>query len=163
MSAYSYREINTESVSAVTATPSVQLGTRRLLDGREYVYAYCGGAGDANQGSPAILTSVSGYSFICNTFTTAADFSATFSLLGVVQNATCASSSYCWVATRGPVSVYCDAVAVIAGDNVTMADGGVAFTVITYTSELTQLVGMPFFRALSTKGAASGVVDVYLK
>jgi hypothetical protein len=67
------------------------------------------------------------------------------------------------VAIRGPVSVYCDAAAVVAGDALTMADGGIALTVYTFTSEVTQVAIMPFFRSLSTKAAASGVVDIYLK
>jgi hypothetical protein len=167
MATYSYKEVHEEGVSAVTATPSVQVGTRRLNNGIEYVYCYNAGNaasdGATRIGSPVILTGVSGYTFTANTFTTAADFSSTFSFLGVTHNATCPSGSYCWVATRGPVSVYCDSVAVVAGDNVTMADGGIAFTVITFTSELTQFVGMPFFRALSTKAAASGIVSIYLK
>jgi len=165
MSSYSYKLVEIESVSAVTATPSVQLGTHRLENGREYVYCYNygGGNGDSRVGSPCIVTGVSGYTFLVNTFTTSSDFSATFSLLGVTQNATAPSGSYCWVATRGPVSVYCDAAAVIAGDALTMADGGIAFTVYTFTSEVTQVAAMPFFRALSTKGAVSGVVDIYLK
>ena len=161
MSTFSYKLINEESVSAVTATPSVQVGTRRLADGREYIYAYNDG-GIANKGAPVIMTAVSGYSFV-KTYATAADTSVAF--LGILHNATCAAGSYAWVCTRGVCDAYCDANAVIAGDNLTIVDGGGAFRVYTYTSSLTQIVAAGvMLRALGTlAGTASGPVAVLLR
>ena len=161
MAAYGYKEVSEESVSAVTATPSVSLGSRQAEGGREYIYAYNGGSA-ANKGAPVILTATSGYTFVV-TFATAADTPC--NLLGVVNNATCAAGSYCWVATRGNVGVYVISMAVAASDALIVADAGGSARVATATSSLTQLVKQGFIgNALSTQtAAATGVVSVYLR
>lgn len=93
MSAYSYKLVNEESVSAVTATPSVQLGTRRLYNGAEYVYVYNAGV-TAAVGYGMIASANSGYSCVVT-----AVYGST--LFGVVQNADLQASSYGWILTRG--------------------------------------------------------------
>ena len=42
--------IATESVSAVTATPSVEVGTRRYYKGKDYIYCYNAGGSQISQG-----------------------------------------------------------------------------------------------------------------
>lgn len=83
-----------ESVSAVTATPSVQLGTRVNVGGNDYVYVYNDG-GALNKGNGAIVTGTSGYS-VHVTSVTMTDFA-----LGICRNATIAAGSYGWLMTRG--------------------------------------------------------------
>jgi hypothetical protein len=160
MSSYSYKLVNEESVSAVTATPSVQVGTRRLDDGREYVYAYNGGS-IANKGCPVILTATSGYTFVV-TYATGADKGSV--ILGTLHNATCAAGSYAWVATRGIMNAYIVSAAVIAQDTLIIKDAGGECRVATFTSSLTQLAGGGLIvgRALEVNTAAnSGCISVY--
>jgi len=88
----------TESVSAVTATPSVTLGTRRWVNGNEYRYCYNGGGADADQRK---IVCTMGYSYP-NTFTvTTISGSNVCPVIGLIDNATCAAGSYCWVLTKG--------------------------------------------------------------
>lgn len=83
-----------EGVSAVTATPSVQLGTRRNVGGNDYVYCYAAG-GAINKGNGVAVTGTSGYSVVVTTVTMT-DFG-----LGICRNATIAAGSYGWIMTRG--------------------------------------------------------------
>lgn len=83
-----------ESVSAVTATPSVQLGTRCNVGGNDYVYVYAAG-GAINKGNAAIITGTSGYS-VNVTSVTMVDLG-----VGICRNATIAAGSYGWLMTRG--------------------------------------------------------------
>ena len=158
---YSYKLINEESVSAVTATPSVSLGTRRLEGKTEYIYAYNDGS-IAYQGTPVILTGCTGYSYVV-TFATAVDAKAT--VLGIVQNATVAAGSYGWVAVRGFANARTVATAVALNDNLAVLDGGGSVHAVTYTSSLTQIVSQGIIgRALSISSAgASAVVGVLLR
>lgn len=86
-----------ESVSATTATPSVTLGTRRIVAAKEYVYAY-NAASAADQGCIVRPqeNNDSGYSF---TVTTVAG--SLQPVMGAVSEATAASGDYCWVQTKG--------------------------------------------------------------
>jgi hypothetical protein len=159
MSVYSYKLVETESVSATTATPSVALGTRRLEDGTEYLYAYNGGA-EAIKGCPVIMTATSGYTFV-STFAVADDLGCT--VLGLVNNATCAASSYCWVAVNGLANAYV-ATAVVAQDIISVADGGGQCDVVSFGSALTQIlvIGSVIGRAMEAT-AASAVVKVLIR
>lgn len=122
-----------ESVSAVTATPSVEPGVRQWSGSKEYVYMYNGG-GEAAPKRVVHVTGTSGYTFVV-TFATGAAIHA--SPFGVVQNATIPAGSYGWVATRGHVDLYNDGTAsVAAGDIIICGTNGVvhqatAATVIT--------------------------------
>jgi hypothetical protein len=158
---YSYKLVNEETVSAVTATPSVSLGTRRLEGPTEYVYAYNDGA-IAQQGAPVILTGCTGYSYVV-TFATAADARCTF--LGIVQNATVAAGSYGWVAVRGFANARTVATAVALNDNLAVLDGGGSVHAVTFTSSITQLVSQGIIgKALSISSAgASAVVGVFIR
>lgn len=162
MASYSYKTVHEEGVSSVTATPSVSLGTRRLEGGTEYVYAYNGGSA-ANKGAPVVMTATSNYTFVV-TFATSAD--APCQYLGVVQHATCAAGSYCWVATdRGFADVYVVSNAVAVGDMLIVADGGGSARSATWTSSVTQLSkqGCIGFAMTAQTAAATGTVGVYLR
>ena len=83
----------------------------------------------------------------------------------VVQNATCAAGSYCWVATRGFPSVYVVSAAVVAGDALIVIDGGGSARVATFTSSVTQLVkqGILGYAMSAQTAAATGTVGIYIR
>ena len=87
----------TESVSAVTATPSVELGTRRIVDGCEYVYMYNGATVADQRLFVKPLTAGVEYTFSVTTVSGAGNVKA----CGVVANQTIAAESYGWVMTKG--------------------------------------------------------------
>jgi hypothetical protein len=93
MASYGYINAFSESVSAVTATPSVPLGTRRMENGNEYVYVYNIGV-TAVVGRGMICSLNSGYSVTVS----AALGNLAF---GVVQNASLTTEAYGWLLTRG--------------------------------------------------------------
>ena len=160
MAAYGYKEVSEESVSAVTATPSVSLGSRQAEGGREYIYAYNGGSA-ANKGAPVIITATTGYTFVV-TFATGIDVPGL--IFGVVHNATCASGSYCWVATRGMVGAYIVATAIVAADKLAILDGGGSFHAVTSTSSVTYLAQNIIGTAMSAcTNGNSAIVGMYLR
>lgn len=86
-----------ESVSNVTATPSVEIGARRFHKGEEYIYCYnAGGADIYPKYGVNLITGASGYS-IANTGTT--DTALPF--VGVIKHSTIAAGSYGWVMNKG--------------------------------------------------------------
>lgn len=89
--------VSEESVSAVTQTPSVQLGSRRIYQGEEYVYCYnAGGAAISATIGVKFVTGASGYSIAATSVTD------TFNpLVGVVKNASMAAGDYGWIMTKG--------------------------------------------------------------
>jgi len=128
MSNYDYKLIQEESVSAVTATPSVDLGTQRIHGGIHYRYMYNEGS-IAYKGCPVIITaSTAGNTFVVtvatvDVMTTAAGLMQG-GFCGVVMNTTCPASSYCWIATRGPLNCLAYGMTVTAGKQVKIATGG---------------------------------------
>lgn len=84
-----------EPVSTVTATPSVDLGTRRIVNGEEYVYFYNAMASTATQGIGLTVSGLSGYSLTRST-TASADLVVCF-----VKHADVPSGSYAWGLVRG--------------------------------------------------------------
>lgn len=108
--AYYKQQLWTESVSAVTATPSVELGTRRIVNGSEYVYAYNGAATVADQRLIVRgLTAGVGYTF---SVTTTSGMGSP--VIGIVENATCAAASYCWLLTKGYTKAMISGVSTLA-------------------------------------------------
>lgn len=87
----------TESVSNVTATNSVELGTRTTYLGEEYVYCYnAGGADIYPTYGVKLVTQASGYS-VANTALTEIANPA----VGVCKHATLTAAYYGWIMTRG--------------------------------------------------------------
>jgi hypothetical protein len=98
---YGEQQLHVESVSSVTATNSVDLGTRRYWQGADYVYVYNGSSNEQlTTGRGAKLASGStGY-----TADVAVAAAATFSaaaLMGVCVHATFTTGTYGWLMTRG--------------------------------------------------------------
>lgn len=90
-----------ETVSQVTQTPSVGLGTRVTYKGEEYVYCYNAGAAAVTVGlGVKLVTGASGYSIA------ATSLANVYSpLVGVVKNTAFASGDYGWVMVRGFATV----------------------------------------------------------
>lgn len=86
-----------ESVSNVTATPSVALGTRRIFNGEEYVYFYNNTGSSVTQGAAMTVSGLSGYSL---TRSTTAEIDAPICF---VKHADVAAGSYAWGLVRGLV------------------------------------------------------------
>ena len=85
-----------ESVSAVTLTPSVDIGTRRTVSGCDYVYVYNTGTDTAIVGGAVVFaSSASGYSVAASAVT------MTDLGVGIVNNVAIPTLSYGWVLTRG--------------------------------------------------------------
>jgi len=173
MTAYDYKSVNEESVSAVTATPSVDLGTIRFNGGIQYQYMYnAGGAG--NQGCPVLVTGATDYNFVTtyaqiDTLTAAG--ADGFAFAGVLHNATCAASSYAWVAQRGMIQCRPESSAIEVGDAVLIKDGGnaiIARSGVTDTATAAELcsfivnpvVGQAMEAATA---AATGTISVYIR
>jgi hypothetical protein len=135
MSGYYSPILCSESVSAVTATPSVDIGTRRFDSGREYVYIYNGG-GEVAPGYVMIATGVSGYTCVATyAFGTSKPLA-----MGVVRNATLTTGTYGWICTRGFTDLYNIGTASVAVSNRLALGADGAVFVDTDTSAITALV-----------------------
>lgn len=84
-----------EGVSAVTATPSVEVGTRRVIGDEEYIYVHNAGNSELHTGKLYTASAVTGYSVTVST-TTSVDLP-----LGICKHATIATGYYGWGMTRG--------------------------------------------------------------
>jgi hypothetical protein len=142
MSLYGIPQVFNESVSAVTATNSVELGTRRSEGGIDYIYVYNSGAATISQGYGAYLPSASMSAFAASfvvTVSNAASQSGGEKLVGIAHNADIAASRYGWVATRGCVYASPDATATSANSGVELAcgvDGGFVAAAVTLSTGL---------------------------
>lgn len=142
-----------ESVSNVTATPSVELGSRKRVSGNEYVYVYNTGAASISQGQGAYLpaaTFSSGYSV---TVSNAASQSGGEKLVGIAHNAAIAASSYGWVMCKGLSLIALDAseVSMNSGDKlVPGVDGGFVVAAATLSTGL--YIGVAINSLVTTVG-----------
>lgn len=96
MAPFNASPIQFESVSAVTATNSVELGTKRSIGDEEYLYVYNAGNSQISKGVLACLaaTGVSGYSVSVSCVS--GDFA-----IGACVHATLTTATYGWLCTRG--------------------------------------------------------------
>jgi hypothetical protein len=103
------RNLFEESVSQITAIPSISLGTRRWENGNEYVYVYNTGT-TAAVGYGLIQSSNSGYSVTVSAALKDRCF-------GVVQNTDLTTNYYGWAQVKGKANI------AISADHVTAAAG----------------------------------------
>jgi hypothetical protein len=104
-------ELYQETPTTTTATPSVNLGSRMLYNGKTYVYCYITTATDKRLFvSP--VTAGSGYSVTVTTVS-----GSMRPVIGNANEGTIAASTYGWIMTRG-YGKY------VSGGVVTMAVGG---------------------------------------
>lgn len=158
MAFYGLDPIRFESVSAVTATNSVELGTRVLSGELEYTYVYNAGNSQISVKRACVLSAVTGYSV---TVSSATD-SANAPLFGVVVNATLTTATYGWVATRGLVEVMnAMASTAISGGGAAQLQGDGAFGAATST------VLSPYFQLATTMACGAcancGAAAIVLK
>ena len=106
-----------ESLSSVTATNSVELGTRVEYDGRLWVYVYNAGNSQAIPGNGVTVSGTSGYSVTVSS-TTLADL-----FVGAVYHTTLTTGTYGWIVTRGNAKVKAPANSAIAAGDVLCAGG----------------------------------------
>lgn len=151
-----------ESVSACTATNSVELGTRTTVSGVDYIYVFNGStAAQISQGMPAVLNGTaslaSGYTV---TVTNAASQAGHLKCVGVAHNATIPTAQYGWLATRGLVLCALDASAVSmnAGDQLALGiDGGFVVGAATLST------GVPLGIAINSLVTTVGTGKAYFK
>lgn len=108
-----------ESVSAVTATPSVELGSRRTDSaGNEYIYVYNHGRETYPGRCVYLKTASSGYTIsVTNVAAAVGQFA------GGINHATMLSSSYGWIMTKGLSKVAPDTNAVSFNTDVWLTVG----------------------------------------
>lgn len=93
-----------EVISQVTATNSVDLGSRRIHKGEEYVYCYNASGADIQPTyGVKLVTAASGYSVAATSLTDTAH-----PCVGVVKHSTFTASYYGWVMTKGFTSLEMD-------------------------------------------------------
>lgn len=144
-----------EGISAVTATPSVAIGSRRVHQGEEYVYCYNSGGSSAAAGKGVkFITGASGYSVAVTSLTD------TFNpFVGVVKHVAIGSAEYGWVMTRGFASV--SVVSASTADYKMLALGAAgSFIEASGTTTLGTAVAVGY--ALSHNTGAGGTVYAFL-
>lgn len=106
-----------ESVSQVTTTNSVELGTKVAYMGKEYVYVYNAGNSQALPGHGVTISGVSGYSV------TISSTSMIDAFVGVVHHSTIATAYYGWIVTKGHCKVRATANSGLAAGDILNAGG----------------------------------------
>ncbi len=146
----------TESVSSVTLTNSVDLGTVRTFHGEEYVYVYNDTSGTVGIGQGVVM---SGYTGMSVTVSSTTFFNV---CIGVVKHATLTTASYGWVLTRGFTNLLVDpnASCTVGAPMALVGSGCWRSTVYTNTattafSQVTSEFGI-FPQAVCVQATASG-------
>lgn len=119
MTYYDQNKVYFESVSAVTATPSEQLGAIRREGDEEYIYVYNAGNSQISPGLGAVVSAVTGYSVTVSSVT-GVDIA-----VGLCKHATLTTGTYGWLMTRGFGQVQMEADnSAAAGGLLTLASDG---------------------------------------
>ncbi len=146
--------VSLEGVSSVTATPSVQLGARKVVNGEEYVYFYNSTGSAATQGAAMTISSLSGYSLTRST-TAGADIVVCF-----VKHADVPAGSYAWGLVRGLVSPL-NVSAICAGVIIMVSSDGKVATAATVTSFEPGLLGKMVGSSVSSTGGGLAYVKCF--
>jgi hypothetical protein len=94
MAIYGNMSLFEESVSAVTSTNSVEIGTRRVVGSREYLYVYNKSTSTATTKYGVVYSASSGYSVTISSV--GGEMPA-----GVVYNADIGPTQYGWIVVQG--------------------------------------------------------------
>ena len=137
--------VSFESVSQVTATPSIDLGTRRIVNGEEYVYFYNNTGSQVTAGMALTVSGLSGYSLTRST-TAEVDMVVCF-----VKHAAVPAANYAWGLVRGLVQA--EFLSTMATG--TLIQVGVAGQVMTYTTAAQSFPGAILGKVLSSATATS--------
>jgi len=155
MAVYDVGPIFTESVSNVTATNSVEVGTRRREGDEEYVYVYNDGNSEIPPSYGAVISAVSGYSVTISSITSV-DF-----LAGVCKHATLTTGTYGWLVTKGFVQVEMEANnSCTAGQILALAADGEFALKSNSTGYPTPAVGKSM-EAIASAGSGTAFISVY--
>lgn len=152
---YSVGPVGFEPVTAVTATPSVEVGTQRVEGANHYIYVY----NDCNSSIPTAVGAVlqSGVSNMSVTLSsvTSADF-----LVGVAVN-TMTTGQYGWLVTKGITSVMtlASSGSVAARGMIELGANG-KFAPASNTTANGPVVGQ-MLAAVSSGGTAAAFISVY--
>jgi hypothetical protein len=112
MATYGLQQVFEESVSAVTATPSIAIGTERWVNGKKYVYVYNGSTSTASVKYGVVYSANSGYTVTVSSIVAE-------SLAGVVVHTDIPTINYGWVCTKGHVALTSSGLsAIVVGDKV---------------------------------------------
>jgi hypothetical protein len=95
MAMYGVGPVAFESVSSVTATPSVEAGVVREEGDEKYIYVYNAGNSQIIPGNCAVASAVTGYSVTVSS-TTMID-----SPIGICKHTTLTTGTYGWLLVRG--------------------------------------------------------------
>jgi hypothetical protein len=150
MSNYGLQTLFEESVSSVTATNSIQLGTERWQNGNKYRYIYNKSSSQACPGKAMVYiganaSASSGYSLTVSS--TAGDYD----IGGVVYHATIPTGYYGWVVVNGVVPGCETSSGTTAGHYVALDTDGYFRSGSATTGNLYQPVGV----ALTATAASS--------
>lgn len=156
--------VEAESVSNVTATNSVDLGTVRVVAGEEYVYVYNDGGSQISVGYGAVMSGNTGFSVTvsANTF---------FNYpIGVCKHATLTTATYGWLLTKGFTNLKMEASSSgIVGNPVYLGLAGVAVNIaaanaaMTSFSQVTSLFGLTPMGVCVQATASAGTAYGYVK
>jgi hypothetical protein len=156
MAFYGVAPIAFEPVTAVTATPSVEVGTERQEGSNRYIYVY----NDCNSSIPtavgAVLQSGATGMSVTLSSVTSADL-----LIGVAVN-TLTTGTYGWLVTRGITSVKMGATSgtVAAGDLIHLADNGLFVPVSNATGSKDNVAGKAL-AAIVSSATGSAFISCY--
>jgi len=153
-----------ESVSNVTLSPSVDLGTVRIVNGEEYVYVY----NDSNTSMPVGLGCVmSGNTGMSVTISSTTFFNV---CVGYVKHATFPSLTYGWLLTRGFTNIIMDANSSgIVGGPISLGLSGTAYsirtanTLTTTFSQVTSEFGLMVHGVVVQGTASAGTAYGYVR
>jgi hypothetical protein len=160
MTIYGLRQTFQESVSAVTATKSVDLdlGTIRYEGGRVYQYVYNKGTTAASPGYGMCLSAATGFSVTVSSVT------GVDACFGVVYNATLTTNTYGWIVKQGfvPLEAHADSILAV-GDFVVLGSAGVCSRKQTAATAVDLITAQPAFgqvaQATASGGSAYGYVN----
>lgn len=131
--------VRAESISNVTLTPSVELGTRAQVAGVDYVYAYNGSTATLPQGRMGNIGTTSMNSGFTFAVTNAASQVGAELVIGVAANADIPTLSYGWLAVKGPILACPDnsSLSANSGDFLTVGvDGGFVSAPVTISTSI---------------------------
>lgn len=146
--------VSMEGVSSVTATPSVQLGARKIVNGEEYVYFYNNTGSSVTQGAALTVSGLSGYSLTRST-TAGADIVVCF-----VKHAAVPAANYAWGLVRGLVAPT-NVSAICAGVLIGVGLDGVVQTYTTATSFDPGILGKMVGSSVSSTGGGLAYVKCF--
>jgi hypothetical protein len=144
-----------ESVSQVTSTNSVEVGTRRRSGDEEYIYVYNAGNSELPPTYAAVVSAVSGYSVTISSVTSV-DFA-----VGVCKHSTLTTGQYGWLMVKGWCQVEMEADnSAAAGQILALAADGEFALKSNSTGYPTPAIGKTM-EAIASGGSGTAFISIY--